>query len=248
MVGHSNLGFADAMREAEERRATSPSSASATKARPRSRQRVRQAHRATRARASRSPGPGSTNLLTGLYDAKVDRSPVLAISGQVPSKVRGRGAFQDLDLTAAFADVALYSQTVQRRLRPRRVDDAGVQARARRPGCRPTSCSPTRCRACRAGDAAPGRPERPAGRRRAIAPPGRVRSARALALLRGARRPGHHRRATAPAPACDEVVRTGRAARRADRSPRSRPRASCPTTIRSRAACSAAAARRSRSG
>ena len=57
-----------------------------------------------------SPGPGSTNLLTGLYDAKVDRSPVLAISGQVPSKVLGRGAFQDLDLTAAFADVAGYSQ------------------------------------------------------------------------------------------------------------------------------------------
>ena len=59
-------------------------------------------------------GPGSTNLLTGLYDAKVDRAPVLAISGQVPSKVRGRGAFQDLDLTAAFADVAVSTQTVQR--------------------------------------------------------------------------------------------------------------------------------------
>ncbi len=39
---------------------------------------------------------------------------MLAISGQVPSKVRGRGAFQDLDLTAAFADVAISSQTVQR--------------------------------------------------------------------------------------------------------------------------------------
>ena len=49
-------------------------------------------------------GPGSTNLLTGLYDAKVDRAPVLAISGQVPSKVLGRGAFQDLDLAGAFAD------------------------------------------------------------------------------------------------------------------------------------------------
>src|SRR5690349_20463544 len=59
-------------------------------------------------------GPGSTNLLTGLYDAKVDRAPVLALSGQVPSKVRGRGAFQDLDLAAAFSDVACYSQTVQR--------------------------------------------------------------------------------------------------------------------------------------
>ena len=57
-------------------------------------------------------GPGSTNLLTGLYDAKVDRVPVVAISGQVPSKVLGRGAFQDLNLTGAFADVADYSQTV----------------------------------------------------------------------------------------------------------------------------------------
>src|SRR5205085_6515612 len=47
-----------------------------------------------------------TNLLTGLYDAKVDRAPVLALSGQVPSKVLGRGAFQDVDLNAAFAAVA----------------------------------------------------------------------------------------------------------------------------------------------
>ena len=57
-------------------------------------------------------GPGSTNLLTGLYDAKVDGAPVLAISGQVPSKVLGRGAFQDLDLSAVFRDVALSTVTV----------------------------------------------------------------------------------------------------------------------------------------
>ncbi|MGI9645010.1 MAG: thiamine pyrophosphate-binding protein, partial [Ilumatobacteraceae bacterium] len=53
-----------------------------------------------------------TNLLTGLYDAKVDRAPVLALSGQVPSSVKGRGAFQDVDLEGAFADVAQYSETV----------------------------------------------------------------------------------------------------------------------------------------
>jgi thiamine pyrophosphate-dependent acetolactate synthase large subunit-like protein len=57
-------------------------------------------------------GPGSTNMLTGLYDARADRAPVLAISGQVPSRTKGRGAFQDLDLERAFADVAGYSQTV----------------------------------------------------------------------------------------------------------------------------------------
>jgi pyruvate oxidase len=32
----------------------------------------------------RDRGTGSTNLLTGLYDAKLDRSPVLTISGQDP--------------------------------------------------------------------------------------------------------------------------------------------------------------------
>ena len=57
-------------------------------------------------------GPGSTNLLTGLYDAKLDRAPVVAISGQVPSKVLGRGAFQDLDLSAVFRDVAAWTATV----------------------------------------------------------------------------------------------------------------------------------------
>src|SRR5205085_3540403 len=58
-------------------------------------------------------GPGSTNLLTGLYDAKADRAPVLALSGQVPSKVIGRGAFQDVDLNAAFAAVARTTHCVQ---------------------------------------------------------------------------------------------------------------------------------------
>ena len=51
-------------------------------------------------------------MLTGLYDAKLDQSPVLAISGQVPSAVLGRGAFQDLDLTAVFRDVAAWTTAV----------------------------------------------------------------------------------------------------------------------------------------
>ena len=111
MVGHSNLGFADAMRRQEvagnlrfigirhEGAAAFAASAYAKlTGRP--------------AACFAIAGPGSTNLLTGLYDAKVDRAPVLAISGQVPSKVLGRGAFQDVDLSAAFADVAGFSRTV----------------------------------------------------------------------------------------------------------------------------------------
>ena len=57
-------------------------------------------------------GPGSTNLLTGLWDAKVDRAPVIALSGQVQTQVLGPGAFQEIDLSAAFNSVAEWSQTV----------------------------------------------------------------------------------------------------------------------------------------
>ena len=112
MVGHSNLGFADALRRAEERgellfigirhegaAAFAASAYGKLTGRP--------------AACFAIAGPGSTNLLTGLYDAKLDQSPVVAISGQVSSKVLGRGAFQDLDLTAVFKDVAITSATVQ---------------------------------------------------------------------------------------------------------------------------------------
>ncbi|MDW3219833.1 MAG: thiamine pyrophosphate-binding protein [Acidimicrobiales bacterium] len=112
MVGHSNLGIADAMRVAEERgdltyigiRHEGAASFAAT---------AYGKLTGKLAGCFAIAGPGSTNLLTGLYDAKTDRAPVLALCGQVPSKVRGRGAFQDTDLAAAFADVARYSATVQ---------------------------------------------------------------------------------------------------------------------------------------
>jgi pyruvate oxidase len=111
MVGHSNLGFADALRVQEQagrltyigiRHEGAASFAASAYGKLTGRP----------AACFAIAGPGSTNLLTGLYDAKVDRSPVLAISGQVPSSVLGRGAFQDLDLPAAFADVASFSKTV----------------------------------------------------------------------------------------------------------------------------------------
>ena len=57
-------------------------------------------------------GPGATNLMTGLWDAKVDRAPVLALTGQVDVQVLGPGAFQEIDLHSAFAPVARFSQTV----------------------------------------------------------------------------------------------------------------------------------------
>ncbi len=57
-------------------------------------------------------GPGATNLMTGLWDAKVDRAPVLALTGQVQTQVFGPGAFQDIDLKSAFDAVTRFSQPV----------------------------------------------------------------------------------------------------------------------------------------
>lgn len=57
-------------------------------------------------------GPGATNLLTGLWDCKVDRAPVLALTGQVNTQVFGPGSFQEIDLISAFSAVSAFSQTV----------------------------------------------------------------------------------------------------------------------------------------
>jgi thiamine pyrophosphate-dependent acetolactate synthase large subunit-like protein/nitrite reductase/ring-hydroxylating ferredoxin subunit len=111
MVGHSNLGFADAMRRAEDRgelryfgiRHEGAAAFAAT---------AYGKLTGSLAACFAIAGPGSTNLLTGLYDAKVDRSPVLALSGQVATAQRGRGAFQDVDLESAFDDVSGFSESV----------------------------------------------------------------------------------------------------------------------------------------
>ena len=63
-------------------------------------------------------GPGATNLLTGLWDAKVDRAPILALTGQVDTQVLGPGAFQDIDLHAAFDSVTCFSQSVLHSSKP----------------------------------------------------------------------------------------------------------------------------------
>ena len=59
-------------------------------------------------------GPGATNLLTGLWDAKVNRAPMLALTGQVDLQVLGPGAFQDVDLRAAFGGVATWPRPCSR--------------------------------------------------------------------------------------------------------------------------------------
>jgi pyruvate dehydrogenase (quinone) len=53
-------------------------------------------------------GPGAAHLVTGLYDAKCDHVPVLAICGQAPSTARGAHYQQELNLDRLFQDVADY--------------------------------------------------------------------------------------------------------------------------------------------
>lgn len=111
MVGHSNLGLADAIRRRcrdgemsyvgvrhEGAAAFAASAYGKLSGRP--------------AACLTIAGPGATNLLTGLWDAKVDRAPVLALTGQVQTQVFGPGVFQDIDLHAAFKGVAAFSHTV----------------------------------------------------------------------------------------------------------------------------------------
>ena len=78
-------------------------------------------------------GPGATHLITGMYDAKADHTPLLAICGQAESTVRGGSYQQELNLDRMFADVAEYVQEVTRPAQlPHVVDRAIRLAIARR--------------------------------------------------------------------------------------------------------------------
>ncbi len=112
MVGHSNLGLADALRRQELKGnlkyygirhegagAFAASAYAKLTGKP--------------AACFAIAGPGATNMYTGLWDAKVDRVPILALTGQVDTQVVGTGAFQEVDLKAAFETVAEFNHVVQ---------------------------------------------------------------------------------------------------------------------------------------
>lgn len=114
MVGHSNLGMADALRRQEEKgnlkfigirhegaAAFAASAYGKLTGKP--------------AACFAIAGPGSTNMYTGLWDAKVDRAPILALTGQVATQVVGTGNFQEVDLVRAFDSVAQFNHRVEHR-------------------------------------------------------------------------------------------------------------------------------------
>jgi pyruvate dehydrogenase (quinone) len=57
-------------------------------------------------------GPGGIHLLNGLYDAKLDQAPVLALTGQTYSDLKGSNFQQEVDMARLFNDVAIYNQEV----------------------------------------------------------------------------------------------------------------------------------------
>ena len=113
MVGHSNLGLADAMRRQEEkgnlkyigiRHEGAASFAASAYGKLTGRP----------AACFAIAGPGSTNMFTGLWDAKVDRAPLLALTGQVETHVIGTGTFQEVDLLQAFQSVAAFNHRIHK--------------------------------------------------------------------------------------------------------------------------------------
>lgn len=72
-------------------------------------------------------GPGATHMITGLYDAKLDHVPVLAIAGQAEVTVRGASYQQEINLDRAFADVANYVQEAATPAQLRHIVDRGIR-------------------------------------------------------------------------------------------------------------------------
>jgi acetolactate synthase-1/2/3 large subunit len=94
------------------------------------------------ARASGRPGvcmatsgPGATNLVTGIADAYMDSVPLIAITGQVPQAMIGKGAFQETDIYGMTLPVVKHSYLVTHvNDIPRIVKEAFHIARSGRPG------------------------------------------------------------------------------------------------------------------
>src|SRR6201988_4304597 len=80
-------------------------------------------------------GPGATNLVTGIADAYMDSIPLVAITGQVPQEMIGRGAFQETDFFGMTLPMVKHSYLVwDINDIPRIVKEAFFIAETGRPG------------------------------------------------------------------------------------------------------------------
>lgn len=80
-------------------------------------------------------GPGATNLVTGIADAYMDSVPLIAITGQVPQHMIGKGAFQETDFFGLTLPIVKHSYLVTDiNDLPRIVKEAFYLAQTGRPG------------------------------------------------------------------------------------------------------------------
>jgi len=80
-------------------------------------------------------GPGATNLVTGIADANSDSTPIVAITGNVPSHLLGRNAFQEVDIVSIVKPITKRAYLVNRVSRiPAAVRLAFAHASGNRPG------------------------------------------------------------------------------------------------------------------
>jgi pyruvate oxidase len=57
-------------------------------------------------------GPGAIHLLNGLYDAKLDHAPVIALTGQIETKFEGSDYHQEINIQSLFENVSVFSQEI----------------------------------------------------------------------------------------------------------------------------------------
>ncbi len=80
-------------------------------------------------------GPGATNLVTGIANAYLDSSPIVAITGQVARPFIGKDAFQEIDITGITLPITKHSYVaLETGSLPRIVKEAFYLARTGRPG------------------------------------------------------------------------------------------------------------------
>lgn len=72
-------------------------------------------------------GPGALHLINGLYNAKKDRSGVVAITGQVPLAERGSDFHKEVDLSKMFDDVCAYQAVIHSPAQMPRMAEIAVQ-------------------------------------------------------------------------------------------------------------------------
>ncbi|MCC2654975.1 MAG: acetolactate synthase large subunit biosynthetic type [Panacagrimonas sp.] len=80
-------------------------------------------------------GPGATNLVTGIADANSDSTPVVCITGNVPTRLLGRNAFQEVDIVSIVKPITKRAWLVDRVARiPEVVREAFALSGGNRPG------------------------------------------------------------------------------------------------------------------